>query len=88
MKESSNQDYFSNLAPLSFISSTVGFFVPFLGSLIGIILGEVAKRGFNRDGNIQGYGLAKMGLIFGYFGLVVWCSIAFLMIYEIFSVRC
>jgi len=71
----------SGLASLSFVFSTVGFFVPFAGSLIGVVLGEIALRGLNRDSKIQGYGLAKMGVNFGYFGLVAWSVIAFLMVY-------
>ncbi len=71
----------SGLASLSFVFSTVGFFVPFAGSLIGVILGEIALRGLNRDIKIQGYGLAKMGVNFGYFGLLAWSVIAFSMVY-------
>ena len=71
----------SALASLSFVFSTVGFFVPFAGSLTGVVLGEIAMRGLNRDTKIQGYGLAKMGVNLGYSGLITWSAIAFLMVH-------
>lgn len=61
----------SSLAVVSLIFSIVAFFgLFFIGSLIGVICGHMARSAIRQsDGKIEGDGMALGGLILGYIGL-------------------
>jgi hypothetical protein len=55
---------------LSVISSSTGLIIPFIGSLIGIILGHLARKQCRTNHLVSGSGIAMTGLIIGYTGLI------------------
>ena len=59
----------SLLAVSSLVFSGLGFVIPLVGSIIGIIWGHRARRQCRTDSNLDGCGLAWAGLILGYLGL-------------------
>jgi hypothetical protein len=61
----------SGLAVASLVSSILGLtFVPTLGSIVGLILGYMAKRQIAESAGAQGgEGLAKAGIIVGWVGV-------------------
>ncbi|MBN4074087.1 DUF4190 domain-containing protein [bacterium AH-315-E10] len=64
----------SNKAISSLLFSLLGLFclLPFIGSLIGIVLGHLAKGDIKHsNGKISGEGLALSGLITGYIGILI-----------------
>lgn len=57
------------LAIVALISGVVGLtFVPFLGSIVAVVTGHMARKELRRTGE-QGDGLALAGLITGYVGI-------------------
>jgi len=69
------------MAIASLIASILGVtFVPTLGSIVGVILGYVARNQIRESGGaVGGEGLAKAGLIIGWVGIglaVIGCLIA------------
>lgn len=72
-------------APLAIVSLVAGLLgitlMPFLGSLVAIVAGHLARRDIRRNPNeLHGDNLALVGLILGWFVVVtaVLCVIAFL----------
>ena len=61
----------SGLAIGSLIASILGVtFLPLIGSIIGVILGYMAKRQIEESmGELGGEGLAKAGIIVGFVGI-------------------
>ncbi len=61
----------STMAIISLVAGIVGFFMlPFIGSLVAVITGHMAKREIREsNGTLSGDGLATAGLILGYVGL-------------------
>ena len=62
----------SSLAMVSMISGIVSWiFAPFLGSLVAIITGHMAKREIKESmGQLGGDGMATAGLVLGYLQLI------------------
>jgi hypothetical protein len=61
----------SGLAIGSLVASILGLtFVPFVGSIAGLIMGYMAKRQIEESaGTLGGEGLAKAGIIIGWVGI-------------------
>ncbi len=61
----------SGLAIVSLISSILGLtFLPVVGSIVGLILGYMARRQIQESAGAQGgEGLAKAGIIVGWVGI-------------------
>lgn len=62
-------------AIISLIVSLLGVagVLPFIGSIAGIITGQMAKTEIARSGGMQtGEGLAQAGVIIGWIGLLLW----------------
>ena len=69
----------SGAAIVSLIFSLLGLlgFLPFIGSIVGIIAGNSAKSDIrNRLGQVTGEGLAQAGVILGWLGLGLWALVA------------
>lgn len=48
--------------------------IPFIGAVVAIIAGHMAKKEIRESGNrVGGDGLATAGLIMGYANVVLWC---------------
>jgi len=63
----------STLAIVSLIGGIAGLtLVPFLGSIVGVITGHLAKSEIKKNpGTVGGGGLATGGLITGYLGVAI-----------------
>jgi small-conductance mechanosensitive channel len=63
----------SNLAIVSLVSGILGWtFVPFLGSLIAVVTGHLARAEIRREPErLEGDGMAVGGLILGYSLLII-----------------
>ncbi len=61
----------STNAIISLIGGIAGWTIlPFIGSLVGVIFGHLAKKEIkNSDGTVGGNGLATWGLVLGYIAL-------------------
>ena len=61
----------SNLAVWSLVSSILGVTgLPIIGSIVGLVLGYMAKREIDASGGVlEGRGLAKAGIIIGWIGV-------------------
>jgi hypothetical protein len=73
----------NGLAIASLVASILGVtIVPTVGSIIGVILGYVARNQIRESGGaVGGEGLAKAGIIIGWVGIgltVIGCGIALL----------
>jgi Domain of unknown function (DUF4190) len=68
----------NGIAIASLVSSLVGlFFLPFVGTVVGVVLGHVARRRIANEPQ-DGDGFAIAGLIIGYLGIALWMGFAFL----------
>ena len=63
------QQRISFLAILSVLSSSAGFLMPFVGSILGVAFGHFARRRCRAQLAVYGSGIALAGLILGYIGL-------------------
>jgi len=59
----------SVLAVLSLLLSGGGFLIPFVGSVLGIATGHLARHRCKNDSQLTGSGFALAGLVLGYLGL-------------------
>jgi hypothetical protein len=59
----------SALAILSLLLSGGGFLIPFVGSVLGVAVGHIARHRITRNSQLTGSGFAFAGLILGYLGL-------------------
>jgi hypothetical protein len=59
----------SGLAVLSLLLSGGGFLIPFVGSILGVVVGHIARYRISRSSQLTGSGFALSGLILGYLGL-------------------
>jgi len=59
---------FSILGVVSLLLSGSGFLIPFFGSVLGIVVGHVARHRHKKDPQLSGAGFALSGLILGYLG--------------------
>jgi hypothetical protein len=64
----------SSMAIISLIASIAGLFIlPLAGSIVGIIVGNMAKKEILESGGMKtGDGLAQAGVIIGWVGLALW----------------
>jgi hypothetical protein len=64
----------SSMAIISLIASIAGLFIlPLAGSIVGIIVGNMAKKEILESGGMKtGEGLAQAGVIIGWVGLGLW----------------
>jgi len=46
-------------------------FLPVLGSILAVIFGIIARRDINRNPNLDGWGIAVVGLVLGLIGLLI-----------------
>jgi len=79
----------STMALVSLIAGIAGWTVlPFLGSIVAIITGHMAKSEINRSGGtVTGGGMATIGLILGYLSVVLGvCLICVLVILPLLGV--
>ncbi|MBI3159000.1 MAG: DUF4190 domain-containing protein [Chloroflexi bacterium] len=76
----------SLMAIISLLSSLAGLtLLPILGSIVAVISGHMAIREISESlGQIQGNGLAKIGLLLGYLGIAIgllaFCAFVFLVL--------
>lgn len=63
----------NTVAIISLIASILGLtFFPFLGSVLGLILGYVARKQIRESGGaVGGEGMAKWGIILGWIGVAL-----------------
>ncbi len=59
----------SVLAILSLLLSGGGFLIPFVGSVLGVVTGHLARRRCKNNSQLTGSGFALAGLVLGYLGL-------------------
>lgn len=61
----------SSMAIVSLVAGILGFtFFPFIGSIVAVITGGMAKKEIqNSGGTLGGEGLAKAGVILGWIGI-------------------
>jgi hypothetical protein len=75
----------NTLAIVSLVSAILGWsLVPFIGSVVAVITGHMARREISNSLGAQGGdGLAIAGLIIGYVNLVMYCisSVIFVLIF-------
>ena len=66
----------NSLAIVSLVMGVMGLLglLPLIGSILAIILGHIARRQIASDHTQSGEGLALVGLITGYVGLVLACA--------------
>lgn len=79
----------STMALVSLIAGIAGWTVlPFLGSIVAIITGHMAKGEINRSGGtVTGGGMATFGLILGYLSIVLGlCLFCVLVILPLFGI--
>ena len=63
----------STLALVSLIAGILGWtLAPFIGSLVAVITGHMARKELRLNPAMEGGGLATAGLILGWIGLVFW----------------
>ncbi len=64
----------SSLAIASLVSGILGWtLVPFIGTLVAIITGHMARAGIRRsNGQLDGDGLAVAGLVLGWVSAALW----------------
>jgi len=46
--------------------------IPLIGSILGVVLGGVARKRIQQDPSLDGDALAKAGVIIGWVGLALW----------------
>lgn len=62
----------SGLAIGSLVASILGLtFVPTVGSVIGLILGYMARKEIREDPRLTGEGLATAGIVLGWIGVIL-----------------
>jgi len=63
----------NTMALISLIASILGVtFVPTVGSIVGLILGYMARKQIRESGGVQGgEGMAKAGIIIGWIGVAL-----------------
>ena len=63
----------SSLAIVSLIAGILGLTMfPLVGSIVALITGSMAKKEIDRSGGaLEGYGLAKAGIIMGWIGIAL-----------------
>ncbi len=63
----------SSLAIISLVTGILGWtLLPFLGSLVAIITGHMARKEIRQNPTLGGDGMAVAGLIMGWTSVVLW----------------
>ena len=60
----------SGLAVTSLVFGLGQFFLPILGAIVAVVCGHLARSDIRKSGQ-EGDGMAKVGLVLGYFGLAL-----------------
>ena len=69
----------STMAIISVISGVLSWFaLPFIGAIVAIVTGHMARNEIKSNPGIQGDGLALIGLILGYLHIISFCAVALL----------
>jgi hypothetical protein len=65
----------STLAIISLVSGILSWVVfPFIGALVAIVTGHMARNEIRNNYGMQGDGLALVGLILGYLHIITFCG--------------
>jgi len=73
------------MAIASLVSAILGFFmVPILGSILGVVFGNIARRRIAETPGLQGSEMARAGIIIGWVGIVL-AALAILLIILLIS---
>ena len=71
----------STLALVSLIAGILGWFLaPFIGNLVAVITGHMARKEIRLNPALEGSGFATAGLILGWVGLAFWILAALLFV--------
>ena len=63
----------SSLAVVSLVSGILGWIVlPWIGSLVAIITGHMARKEIRRDPALDGDVMAVIGLVLGWASVILW----------------
>ncbi|MGH8063258.1 MAG: DUF4190 domain-containing protein [Pseudoxanthomonas sp.] len=63
----------SSLAIISLVAGILGWtLMPFLGSLVAIVTGHMARKEIRRDPTLDGDVMAVIGLVLGWASVIVW----------------
>ena len=72
------------LAIASLVCSIAAFFfIPFIGSILAIVFGTIARRRIAEDPSLQGAEMARVGIIVGWVGLIVMTLLAIVAIWAL-----
>ena len=71
MTDSTTSDRTYSPWAIAALVCSVGGFLFFAGSILGIVFGYVARKDLRDKPNLQGAGLATAGIILGYIGLAL-----------------
>ena len=71
MTESTTTDRTYSPWAIASLACSLGGFLFFPGSVLGIVFGYMARKGMLGQPNLQGAGLATAGIILGYIGVVL-----------------
>jgi hypothetical protein len=90
----SNQSYYegprnSTTAIISLILSILGLIgvLPFIGSIVGLILGYNARNEIERSsGSLSGRGMAQWGIILGWVGIALGVALACLLLTGVLAI--
>lgn len=64
----------STMAIVSLVAGVLSWIVfPFIGGIVAVVTGHMARNEIKNDPGMQGDGLAVVGLILGYLHLVAFC---------------
>lgn len=72
----------SHLAIWSFLLSSIGFLIPVLGSVAGVVFGHLARRRIRLQPQLSGSGIALTGLVLGYLGIAFSLSMLGIMVWD------
>ncbi len=79
----------STTAIVSLILSILGLIgiLPFIGSIVGLILGYNARNEIDRSGgSLSGRGMAQWGIILGWIGVALWVALGCLLITGVLAI--
>ena len=63
----------SSLAIISLVAGILGWtLAPFLGSLVAIVTGHMARKEIRRDPTLDGDVMAIIGLVLGWASVILW----------------
>jgi hypothetical protein len=67
----------NTMAIISVIAGVLSWFaLPFIGAVVAIVTGHMARNEIKNNPDMQGAGLALIGLILGYLHIISFCAVA------------